>query len=422
MGEWDWRVWLWIGAGLGVFTYVLAEWRNRRVTNFLGQSAALLDLEVGPATRMDGMLGDQRVTASAVRSNGRDGWLLVGDHVRIDIEVAGQMPRRIELRWRKPGTAMDPSAVLTGDALFDSTIALYGDEVEILAIFNPGNRRAALDLYVGAPFSLKAGRLTLLRSGLVDRPALMEIAVRRLVGWANLLDVDPALIPARLAQAATDDPEAEVRRRSRNALLTRFTGTPFAASIARDALDDDDPIIRLRAAMALGDEKLESIIQCVQSIRLAMSVRLMAFEYLVDHAPPTVVMPLASSLLHEPGEDVATALCETLWRVDHDAVPPILARLLGDVKQRSMSEPVAIAAAGALGRCGTVEEVPALTAVVEDRGSSSAVVKAARTAVARIQGRLGGAGAGQLAVAAAGLQTGAMALAGWDEATVDEAV
>jgi len=407
MDGFGWRLWLWIGGGLGVAIWMIGEFYNRRVAGYVRQAAQLLSLETTRSGSMDGMLGDARVTVRTVNRSGHEGFVFTGTWSRIEVEVPGAIPRRIRLRWRPPGRRPSPGTVATGDALFDSTVELHGDEAELLAVFGAGTRRSVLDLFVGAPFELHDGRLSVLRGGLAERPPLMEIAVRRFVELAAALNIPVDSLPSRLRDTALADPEPGARRRARNVLLQRFMTTPEARDVAEAALEDEDPMVRLHGAMALGEERLEQVENFAQAEALPLEVRLRALEHLVDFAPAEKVMPLASGLFHSADPDVLLALAQVSWRIDHPAVPPLLGRLLVDSANHWELRSATIQA---LAECGTVEQVEPLLSIADAKLGDAELKKAARTAIARIQSRIEGATAGQLSVAAEGWQAGTLAM------------
>ncbi len=128
----------------------------------------------------------------------------------------------------------------------------------------------------------------------------------------------------------------------------------------------------------------------------------------MDHGEPERVMPLASLLFHHADPTVLVALARVAWRIDHPAVPPLLASLLAD---DARDPELRAATITALAECGTVEQVEALLAIADAKLGDTAHRRAARTAIARIQSRIEGAHAGQLSVSPEGWQAGGLAVA-----------
>ena len=190
--------------------------------------------------------------------------------------------------------------------------------------------------------------------------------------------------------------------------MERFLTTDAAREVALGALEDEDPIVRLHGAMAFGAERMEQVENFARADGLPVEVRLRALQHMVDFANPDRVMPLAAALFHHPDPQVLLALARVAWRIEHEAIPALLGRLLVDSAQHPELRAATIRA---LAECGTVEQVEPLLLIVEARALAVDVKKAARTAIARIQGRLTGARAGQLSVSPGGLQAGALAVA-----------
>lgn len=247
--------------------------------------------------------------------------------------------------------------LVLGDPVFDKAVQVAGDRVSLAAALN-AETRGDLELLVGRGGSVEEGRVSFEVRGHQVDPAEIRARMGELarVAWAL---APTAASAARLAENARMDPEPGVRRF--NLARLAESDRPVAEATARALVDDPDALVRFDAARVLGD---------LQRVRDAR-------------------------------EDVKLAAAT----LDPEGVARILARAedeLGLVALLAGTAPVQIAACHALERCGTVHAVEPLLPLGRSILGDGGVKQAARAAVAAIQGRLGPAEHGTLALAEGG--------------------
>jgi HEAT repeat-containing taxis protein len=216
-----------------------------------------------------------------------------------------------------------------------------------------------------------------------------------------------------------------------------FAGTTEAREASRALLDDGSPWVRLAAARFLQDEidVLESLARdrLVPDQAASEAVALLAARLEPERAGPILVDVLKS----RTGDTQRQAI-EELGRLRHaSALGPLVVVMeradprtaaaaatalgaLGDPRAETSllgflgrdAAEVRLAAARALGGLGTVRSVAPLLALLESRGLDAAARHAIRGAIASIQSRLVGAGAGQLTVASTESESGRLSLSG----------
>lgn len=287
---------------------------------------------------------------------------------------------------------------------------------------------AVLDALAGAePETARLGRPERLPEVLA---AALELA-RRLA--------PPVDVARRIAENLRDEPEPGVRARSLVTLVREFPKHSATREALLAAREDPDAEVRLRAALALGDEGRDVLLALASGegaedattaravaalgarldpaearklLGRALRTRRMAtaqasMEILGHQRGPEAVAMLARVLAIEKGE-LAVAAAGALGTTHDPGAEAPLVRALD-----SPSGALRDAAARALGRTGTATAVPPLKAA-EARYSD--VARTARQAIAEIQARLTGAEPGQLSLAAAAGDVGRLSLADADPA------
>jgi HEAT repeat protein len=225
----------------------------------------------------------------------------------------------------------------------------------------------------------------------------------------------------RLSENARNDPEPAVRLRNLLFLIREHSGKDPTLAALRKACSDPVPEIRLRAAMALGGDRSDVLVELAESLvddtvsaeavsaldrelpferrRAILGQALERGRVQMAHAflealgrsgDPAAVDVLAEVMARESGK-LAAAAALALGATGHPAAePPLLPAL-----QR---EDTQVAAAGALAHVGTAAAVPPLEEAAE-RAEDKELRRAARQAVAEIHSRLRGASPGQLSLA-----------------------
>lgn len=300
-----------------------------------------------------------------------------------------------------------------GDGSFDREVYVRGQAAMAFAALGPEARSPLNRLLAGKvaggpgePVSVSAsladGRLEVrvpesgFASGNRERlPAILA----RVLEVARPLAVRGELAPLVAGNLARER-DAGVRLKALALLAREYPDHPATQERLRAALEDASDEVRLRAATALGTDGRETLRQLVTHAADdgCVSRAVTALGPQLDHelGEATLRRALAAG---ESRRDTLLACLEQQKRHGrHEAQPLVLEALAhadGAVVQ---------AAARALGRIGDVGAVaPLLEAAA--RGQPAAC----RQAIAEIQSRLPGAGAGQLSIAAG--EAGALSLA-----------
>jgi hypothetical protein len=222
---------------------------------------------------------------------------------------------------------------------------------------------------------------------------------------ARVLEVARPLVvrgelPVRIAANIEREPEAGVRLNALGTLAREFPGHPATRVLLRASLSDRSDAVRLRAATALGAEGRETLLQIVagsgDDSSGARAVAALGPQLPEELAETTLHRALAAGAARR---DTALACLEHLRLHGTPEAEPVVLEALAEGDGG-----VALAAARALGRIGTVASVaPLLEAGGRGHGA------ACRQAIAEIQSRIPGAGEGQLSIA--GGESGALSLA-----------
>jgi hypothetical protein len=279
---------------------------------------------------------------------------------RIVIDGLGHPSYEFALRKEGVGSAIEKAfgerEIELGDRAFDRRAYVHGSPRVVHAILDAETRRIVGELIDGRivtedPGEPLEGRVAVsdgaLRAELPEsrfRPGGRRLpgALRTLLAAARRL-VLPDDIPARLAHNARADPRPEVRLANLLTLAREYPAYAATQEALRAAGEDSDHEVRLRAALALGDEGRE--------VLLALAVSGEAD----DSQTARAVSALGEHLTREQAEQV-------------------LAQAL-----RSKRRATARAAVGALGDRGGSDAVAALAAALAEEDNE--LVKAAATAL-----------------------------------------
>ena len=325
----------------------------------------------------------------------------------------------------------------TGDDGFDDEFYVTGPSTAVRAILTRETRALLRSLLVEVDLEVVAGQLRGLIREEIDPRERYELLLSRTLPL--LLDAArrlrwPADTATQLAHNATTDREPAVRRENLLALVREYPDAPVTRETMRTACDDPSDDVRIRAAIARGDEGRPTLLEVArredaddvaagraiaalghhlttdeakQILRRALRARRAetAHECLASlgrRAEPAVIPVISKVLAIEKSElavSAARALAETGLAA---AEAPLLAALARDPPA------LRVAAAEALGRVGSAAGVLPLKEI-EARDPDDATRRAARQAVAAIQARLPGASPGQLSLAAS--EAGGLSLA-----------
>lgn len=335
---------------------------------------------------------------------------------RVTVLVDG-VSKEISLAARQ-GFALGGMEQRTGDAAFDARVKVTGNSLACRSLLDATTRdavREALDVFPG--LSVNGG--VVVWSG---RPADVDDAARRLLEVGSRL-LSPDLL-AGLEKSALTDRSPVMRLRALDLLTSRFSAAPETRRIAGAALADTEASVRLRAALFLGPDGQDELAALGANESLPPEVRAEAVRGAVqlprERAAEIVRgaltdrrelvrmsailtvgrMKLAgctsrlAGLVRRATPAMQLAIVEAAAATEHEsAETPILAALQEGTPEAKL------AAIRALGDVGTVRSIEPLLALRGSQIVVGALGPPAAAAVAAIQSRLAGAGAGQLAFA-----------------------
>ena len=266
-----------------------------------------------------------------------------------------------------------------------------------------------------------------------DRLRLLVAAAQHLaVGGTETL---------RLREIFRSDPSALARQKAFALLLDREALTVAERdALLAGALDDPDAGIRLRACIHRGDAS-SRIAEIARETNALASTRTEALEYVERNGSRALAGKTALGCLEAAHESVRTLAAGMAGRFGvREAVPVLVARTREKTSDEEMAavatalgelgdpeaEPALLEllerhAAGnrelrievvhALARVGTAASVPALRAIEGGALIAGDLERAATAAIATLQSRLEGAGAGQISIAEPADEAGALTVA-----------
>ncbi len=342
---------------------------------------------------------------------------------RIVVSGLGHGAGGLSLRREGLATAIEKRVVGerdidTGDPVFDAEYFVQGQASLALAILRPETRRRLAALLRGHVGDMPVDVHASLQSGVLEvqvpenvfssnRERIPEI-LESVLEVARLL-VAPSDLARRIATNLRREPEAGARINRLLILASEFKDHPKARKALRAAArKDPSEEVRLRAAMALGEEGRETLLDLVGHAT-SDSCAARAVEALGHRLPDEVAEATLRRALGRKSSRTAQAVLAVLGRRGAPGTEPLLREALG-----CEDETIAVAAARALGRAGTVASVVALLEAGERGGARRGAV---RQAIAEIQSRLAGAEPGQLSLATGA--AGALSLADGEPGTLD---
>jgi len=308
--------------------------------------------------------------------------------------------------------------VLVGDADFDQELHVQGPALLALALLPAATRLRARRLLSGEvqvpgpkgePIKVSAqldkGGLEVRFQDRLLNDSSEELfqVLRSAVALAQRLVV-PDDLAGQIADNLPHEPEAGVRLNSLLTLARELPDHPDTRRALLAALKDKSDEVRLRAAMALGEEGHATLRALLANVAADDACAAAALRALGDRLPSGKVKNVLERVLKTDRKRTAQACLETLGGRGHPGARHLYIEAL-----RYPDLAVMIAAARALGQVGTAADVAVLRQEAET-WLPTQLRGAARQAIAEIQSRLSGAGPGQLTLAAG--EAGALSLAG----------
>jgi HEAT repeat protein len=337
---------------------------------------------------------------------------------RIVVAGLGHGPYGLSLRRESLATAIEKSLIgereiELGASEFDREFFVQGQPALALAVLDRETRPLLTRLLRG---QIGPGGEGELRASLSDGVLTVEIRERLFSdpleklpsALAAALEVGRRLVAprdtaARIAENLRAEPEASARLQGLLLLAREFPDHPATRERLLVAREDPSAEVRLRAAMALGEEGRGTLVALVCGEGSSDAVAAKAVAALGDGIPVDLAEATLRRVAGTPESTETTVAClDALGRLGRVEAEGLLIEAL-----KSPGPQVRAAAARALGRAGTAAGVAALHEAMEARREISRSV--GRQAIAEIQSRLSGAAPGQLSLS--GAEAGALSLA-----------
>ena len=411
-----------VGAIAFSIAYLVSSERRRahlRIWRTAAQRAGLTEIEeaeggIFEGERVSGRSGDLQVRLERYRR----GKSVHG--TKIVVTGLGHGAGGLSLRREGLATAFEKNVIgereiEIGDPAFDDEYYVQGQTPLALAILDQETRRRVAGplrgqiavpgrepIEVDASLSDGVLEVHVKESGFSgNRDRVPEILVG-VLDVARLL-VAPRDVAARIAENLRRETEAGARLRGLLTLAREFPTHPATRPALLAACGDANEEVRLRAAMALGEEGRETLLGLASRAETGDSCAARAIAALGDRLPEGLAEEaLRRALGGAVHPQTALACLEALGRLGRAGAEGLILDAL-----RSGDGTVAVAAARALGQVGTVAAVAPLRDATQPRGELPRSV--ARQAIAEIQARLTGAAPGQLSLS--GGEAGALSLA-----------
>lgn len=350
--------------------------------------------------------------------------------------IPASLEAHIENPWGEHGSLARGPDRDTGDHEFDRQVDLATMDAYVCAALSEP-ARAQLVEFMNSGGTVSSGAVSWRTDELreVERLWLIE-RTERIARFAKHLGVTPDTLAARLAHNAVHDSQPDVRIRNLQFLLAPETAAPveLVKTTARTLLTDQRHIVRFHAARALGVEGHAALRALTTDPHAEVALRARAVSELHEQDAAGIAELVASFLIPSPRELVCAALAvvaarrlsahvervialfagaetpvrvaaaRTLGALESPAIEPYLLRLCADEEAE-----VQIAAAESLAIIGGVDAVEPLVTLTQGFGGG-AVRQAVRSAIARIQSRLGDVEGGRVSLAEDDELAGAVAL------------
>ncbi len=411
-------------TALVFFGFYQAMKEMQRVRSSWQIAAAKLRLEASEARlRLDGQRMGHRVEVDASG----------GKNARTSFMVHG-VPQHLLIRAESIATALGKLVagedIECGDELFDGKILVRsssGRNADAQALLS-AKVRVAVAEFIAHGGVIEHGYLLLRRNGIVKDPDRLVSTIETMVELAGLLSERSRMNAAEsLADIVKDDSSPKVRFRAIKTLVSAFDpASPYVRHACRIAASSDSsPATRMAAAIALGKEGVPALRKIVES-GAANETRAEALESLCELVTKEEALGIIGTALSDSADEVRARAAKTLRGLSAPSLLDALTRSARDPSltdewvawhaeaiantRRPEAEPallsllekevpvVRVAAAKGLGRIGSRLAVEKLLPLTQGLTLDGAVKTAARDAIAAIQSRLAGAGAGQLAI------------------------
>jgi hypothetical protein len=341
-----------------------------------------------------------------------------GNSDRAEVVIEGPEGFSV-VKLRRQTHKLRTREIEVGDEDFDHAYLVDGPIRPVHARLDATVRRQLVRASaVCGPLEIGGGQL---RADVSDE--MLPRALPLLLAMSRQL-AKPVDVERKIAENARRDPEAGVRIVNLLLLVRERPGDPDTLEVLRSACSDTSPKVRLRAAIELGEEghnvllelaegrqddassaqavaqlggklpleRVRTILfRALEKGRLQTTVR--ACLEVLGHRGAAAVDALEKVMTRQKGELAAAAALALGTTGEPAAEPPLLQAL------QSEHSDLREAAVTALGRVGTAAAVQPLREAADRSLFDLALRRAARQAIAEIQSRLQGASPGQLSLA-----------------------
>jgi HEAT repeat protein len=425
-----------LAGGLSYWAVVWGNRRQLRRWRDIAVSCRLTGMEVSsPRAWTLRLKGSAEPLAVRIENSHRSGRRSRRKLTRIVVTVPGPPGFRGVRIHRESVRPHGAREIELGAEAFDRTFFIEGPQRLVVALLDQETRDLLGELNNLCPMGIADGEIR------AETEELFLHGVLALVLEAGRRLAQPLDVARRLAGNVREDPEAGFRLLSLRFLVHDFPGEPGTLEVLRAAArSDPSPRVRLQAAIDLGVEGRETLLELAEGIAEKMltdpadsqaeslvedQVSAQAVSILGTHLPldraraildlslrwrrlqtakacvgslglggeEADVETLARLLAREEGE-LAVAAAVALGTTGGAAAEPALISAL-----RRKEKEVRMAAASALARMGSVAAVLPLKEASEHSAGDSEILRAFRQAIAEIQLRLPGASPGQLSLA-----------------------
>ena len=368
--------------------------------------------------RIKGRIGTNDVLVDITDPSGTDHFEHVMTRVRVS---APQLPSGFEVGaksvWSRMAQRLWAKSASTGDGRFDQQVKIDGDETYALAVLSPAVRERLHRLTTLSGYVHDGDLIVTVRGHIRSASRIVQL-VDFLIALAADLSLPEEEWASALRTRAIEDPSAEIRRRSLEALVRGYPDSVPARGAVQNRLIDFVPEIRLLAAQHAGEGGINTASEVFHDAHLDPSLRIRALEVWAELAPRrdepigrAIVAALASPVeaMIQAGarvvatrkeEGVRTQVLQVIAKGPPSAHAAALAALgaIADARDletvtdglKSKDPDVRVAAAEAMGQLGGRETVEYLLPLTRGLGQPARVKDAARAAVASIQARTGG--------------------------------
>jgi hypothetical protein len=347
--------------------------------------------------------------------------------LRITVKLDEPLAHRLALfsRTSPPETLPLGEPVRTCDPTFDALFAVHGRSAAVAALLDSSVRRRLVELQQECEVFAQGDTAIAYVSSSGHHDGTLSHVVFRLVTIVRDLTAQGPELPARLLSNAVSDPLVAVRYQNLDLLLRDYATSAEAKEGLRVAWQAPERGIRYLAAIRMGGEAYGFLEETVDDSAELPPLRLMALRHLARHAPRERVLPLLERSLRDPAPGVreatielygrlqepsaitqlaeiarrtsskstCLAVAQALGNIGHTSAEPVLLELLEDGDLETQ-----IAAATALGRCGTGQSIARLERVATRYFTVRDLSTAARAAIGRIVSRVGRPERGRLSV------------------------